>query len=152
MTTPFIKLITKNKKAYHDYAIQDTLEVGIVLKGAEVKSIRDNNVQLTGTYVMIDRAELYLIGCHIAPYEHINTIEYVDPIRTRKLLAHKKQIIKLTSGMDQDGSTIVPLKLYFKGSHVKLEIGIVKAKKLYDKRETLKKRAIQRDLDRAVRR
>ena len=140
------KLISKNPTAYHNYIINDKLEVGIVLSGTEIKSIRAGKVNLKDTYCMIKNGEVYIIGMHISPYEHGNIFNK-DPLRDRKLLLHKKEITRLIGLTKQKGLSLVPISLYFKGSLVKLEIGIGKGKKLYDKREDLAKKDAQRQIE-----
>ena len=126
------KLIAKNPVAHHNYSINDTLEAGIVLTGTEIKSIRSGKVNLKDTYVNIKNSEAFVYGMHISPYEHGNIFNK-DPLRTRKLLLNKREINKLLGYTSQKGLSLVPTKLYFKGNFVKLEIGIGKGKKLYDK-------------------
>ena len=140
------KLIAKNPTAYHNYIINDKLEVGIVLSGTEIKSIRAGKVNLKDTYCMIKNGEVYIIGMHISPYEHGNIFNK-DPLRDRKLLLHKKEITRLIGLTKQKGLSLVPISIYFKGSLVKLEIGIGKGKKLYDKREDLAKKDAQRQIE-----
>ena len=140
------KLIAKNPTAYHNYIINDKLEVGMVLSGTEIKSIRAGKVNLKDTYCMIKNGEVYIIGMHISPYEHGNIFNK-DPLRDRKLLLHKKEITRLIGLTKQKGLSLVPISLYFKGSLVKLEIGIGKGKKLYDKREDLAKKDAQRQIE-----
>ncbi len=141
------KLIAKNPTAYHNYTIQDKLEVGIVLSGTEIKSIRSGKVNLKDTYSTIKKGEVYIIGMHIAPYEHGNIFNK-DPLRDRKLLLNKKEINKLIGLTKQQGCTLVPISLYFKGCLVKLELGIGKGKKLYDKRQDIAKKDAQRQIAR----
>ena len=140
------KLIAKNPTVYHNYIINDKLEVGIVLSGTEIKSIRAGKVNLKDTYCMIKNGEVYIIGMHISPYEHGNIFNK-DPLRDRKLLLHKKEITRLIGLTKQKGLSLVPISIYFKGSLVKLEIGIGKGKKLYDKREDLAKKDAQRQIE-----
>ena len=143
------KLIAKNPVAKHNYEIIDQIEAGIVLSGTEIKSIRNGKVNLKDSYAYIQKRECFIEGMHISPYEHGN-IYNKDPMRTRKLLLNKREILKLMGLIKQKGYTLVPLSLYFKGSFVKIELGIGKGKKLYDKREDLKKKdaemAIKRQL------
>lgn len=143
------KLIAKNPTAYHNYTIQDRLEVGIVLSGTEIKSIRRGKVNLKDTYATIKKREVYIIGMHIAPYEHGNIFNK-DPLRDRKLLLNKREINKLIGLTKQQGCTLVPISLYFKGSLVKLELGIGKGKKLYDKRQDIAKKDAQRQIARIL--
>lgn len=143
------KLITKNPVAYHNYSIDDTLEAGIVLSGTEIKSIRSGKVNLKDTYVNIKNGEAFVYGMHISPYEHGNIFNK-DPLRTRKLLLNKREINKLLGYISQKGLSLVPTKLYFKGNFVKLEIGIGKGKKLYDKREDIAKKDAERKIQRTL--
>lgn len=145
-----MKIVAQNRKAYHDYFVEDTLEAGIVLLGTEVKSIRDGKVNLKDSYVLIKDAEAFLLNCHISPYSHGNISNH-DPLRTRKLLIHKNQIIKLKGKLIQKGYSLIPLKIYFKGAFAKVEIGLAKGKKLYEKREKIKEKEVKRDIERAVR-
>lgn len=142
--------IASNKKAFHDYHIEERFEAGLVLEGWEVKSIRDARVQLKESYVMIRGSDAYIIGMHISPLSTASTHVNPDPVRTRKLLLHRKEIDKLIVGSQRKGQTIVPLSLYWKKNRVKMEIALAKGKKLYDKRESLKEKAVARDIDRAV--
>lgn len=143
------KLIAKNPTAYHNYTIEDKLEAGIVLTGTEIKSIRNGKVNLKDSYAIIKNGEPFILGMHISPYEFGN-IYNKDPLRTRKLLLNKREINKLTGLIKQKGYSLVPICIYFKGSYVKLELGIGKGKKLYDKREEIAKKEanlrIQREL------
>ena len=133
------KLIAKNPTAYHNYNIEDKIEAGIVLSGTEIKSIRNGKVNLKDAYCIIKNGEAFVMGMHISPYEHGNIFNK-DPLRTRKLLLNKKEINKLFGLIKQKGYSLVPISLYFKGSFVKVEIGIGKGKKLYDKREEIAKK------------
>ena len=143
------KLIAKNPVAYHNYSIDDTLEAGIVLTGTEIKSIRSGKVNLKDTYVNIKNGEAFVYGMHISPYEHGNIFNK-DPLRTRKLLLNRREINKLLGYISQKGLSLVPTKLYFKGNFVKLEIGIGKGKKLYDKREDMAKIDAERKIQRTL--
>lgn len=143
------KLIAKNPVAYHNYSIDDTLEAGIVLTGTEIKSIRSGKVNLKDTYVNIKNGEAFVYGMHISPYEHGNIFNK-DPLRTRKLLLNRREINKLLGYISQKGLSLVPTKLYFKGNFVKLEIGIGKGKKLYDKREDIAKKDAERKIQRTL--
>lgn len=143
------KNITDNRKARHDYFILETYEAGIELVGTEVKSIRNGNVNLKDSWCSIDDGELYIRGMHISPYEKGNIFNR-DPLRIRKLLMHRREIDKLFGSIKQDGLTIIPLSLYFKDSRVKVQLGLCKGKKLYDKREDAAKRNAKREIDRAV--
>lgn len=134
----------KNKKAYFDYFIEETLEAGIVLTGTEIKSIRKGSVDLKDTYVLIKKNEAFLLNMYVAKYEEGNQFNH-DELRTRKLLLHKKEIKKLKEQIKVEGLTIIPLKLYFKKNKVKILIGICKGKKLYDKRASLKEKDLKRE-------
>ena len=133
------KLIAKNSNAYHNYNIEDKIEAGIVLSGTEIKSIRNGKVNLKDAYAIIKNGEAFVMGMHISPYEHGNIFNK-DPLRTRKLLLNKREINKLFGMIKQKGYSLVPISMYFKGSLVKLEIGIGKGKKLFDKREEIAKK------------
>lgn len=133
------KLIAKNPTAKHNYNIIDTIETGIVLTGTEIKSIRNGKVNLKDSYSSIEKGEVFIHGMHISPYEHGNIFNK-DPMRDRKLLLNKQEIRKLIGLIKQKGYTLIPISLYFQGSFVKVELGIGKGKKLYDKREDLKKK------------
>ena len=133
------KLIAKNPIAKHNYTILDTLEAGIVLTGTEIKSIRKGKVNLKDSYANISNGACYIYGMHISPYENGNIFNK-DPLRDRKLLLHKREINKLIGFIKQQGFSLIPISLYFKGNFVKVELGICKGKKLYDKREDLKKK------------
>lgn len=141
------KLIAKNPTAYHNYTIEDTIEAGIVLSGTEIKSIRNGKVNLKDTYAIIKNGEVFVLGMHISPYEHGNIFNK-DPLRPKKLLLNKREIHKLIGMTTQKGFALVPTKIYFKGNFVKLELGIGRGKKLYDKREDLKKKEAQRKIER----
>lgn len=141
------KIITENRKARHDYFVEETYEAGIELFGTEVKSLRQGTVNLKDSYCEIDKGELFALGVHISPYEKGNIFNK-DPLRPKKLLMHKKEIMKLQGLISRDGYTLVPLNLYFKGSHVKMAIGLCKGKKLYDKRESTAKRDADREIER----
>ena len=143
------KLIAKNPVAYHNYTINDTLEAGIVLTGTEIKSIRSGKVNLKDSYVAIKNSEAFIYGMHISPYEHGNIFNK-DPLRTRKLLLNKREINKLLGLTTQKGMSLIPIKLYFKNSFVKLELGIGKGKKLYDKREDIAKKDAERKIQRTL--
>ena len=141
------KIIAANKKAYHDFFVDETLEAGIQLFGTEVKSLRQGGVNLKDSYCYIEDGEIYATGMHISPYEKGN-IYNRDPLREKKLLMHKREILRLFGKVGQEGVTLVPLSLYFKGSRVKVELGICRGKKLYDKREDLAKKQAARDVER----
>ncbi|MEH6947207.1 MULTISPECIES: SsrA-binding protein SmpB [Peribacillus] len=144
------KQLAQNKKAYHDYFIEDTFEAGIVLQGTEIKSIRAGKANLKDSFAKIERGELYLHNMHVSPYEQGNRYNH-DPLRTRKLLLHRKEINKLIGETKETGYTIVPLKLYLKNGFAKVLIGLGKGKKQYDKRDDLKKKEAKRDIERAFR-
>ena len=143
------KIIAKNPTARHNYAITDTFEAGIVLTGTEIKSIRNGKVNLKDTYVNIKNAEVFVYGMHISPYEFGN-IYNKDPLRTRKLLLNRREINKLIGMINQKGVSLVPISMYFKGNKVKLEIGIGKGKKLFDKRDDIAKKDAERRINRAL--
>lgn len=143
------KQIADNRKARHDYFVLETIEAGIELVGTEVKSLRAGNVNLKDAWCSIDDGEMYIKGMHISPYENGNIFNR-DPIRVRKLLLHKREILKLFGQVKQEGLTLIPLSLYFKNSKVKVAVGVCKGKKLYDKREDMARKAAQRDIERAV--
>lgn len=144
-----IKLIAKNPTAYHNYEIEDKIETGIILAGTEIKSIRNGKVNLKDCYAYIKNGEVFICGMHISPYEHGNIFNK-DPLRDRKLLLHKKEISKLIGLTKQKGYSLVPINIYFKGSFVKVELGIGKGKKLYDKRQDLAKKEAQRKIEQAL--
>ena len=141
------RLIANNKKAYHDYFIDETYEAGIELAGTEVKSLRQGNCSIKESYVTIDKGQVYINKMHINPYEKGNIFNK-DPLRKRKLLLHKYEINKLIGRTKEKGYTIVPLKVYFNGSLVKVEIGLARGKKLYDKREDIAKKDQKREAER----
>jgi len=141
------KLIAQNKKAYHEYFIEETFEAGMVLVGTEVKSIRQGSGSVKESFVKIIDGEAYIINMHINPYE-MGNIQNKDPLRTRKLLLHKQQIIKLINETSVKGMTIMPLKIYIKGSLVKMEIGIARGKNLHDKRNDIAKKDARRQVER----
>ena len=143
------KIIADNRKARHDYFIIESYEAGIELFGTEVKSMRAGNVNLKDSYCDIDEGELFALGVHISPYEQGNIFNK-DPLRPKKLLMHKREIMKLTGLVSREGYTLVPLSLYFKGSRVKMAIGLCKGKKLYDKRDTAAKRDADRPIEKAM--
>ena len=144
-----IKIVAKNSKAFHDYFIEDKYECGIALAGTEVKSIRQGSVNLKDSFCIIKDGEISVLGMHISPYEKGNIFNK-DPRRTRKLLMHKREIMRLFGKIKQDGYSLVPLSIYFKGPHVKLEIGLARGKKLYDKRDSAAKKDAKREIDRAM--
>lgn len=144
------KLLAQNRKARFDYTILDTVEAGIVLKGTEIKSIRAARINLKDGFARVRNGEIYLHNVHISPYEQGNQFNH-DPLRTRKLLMHKKQINRLEGEMKGSGNTLVPLKVYIKDGYAKVLIGVAKGKKNYDKREDLKRKDQKRDLARSMR-
>ena len=144
-----VKIVTVNRKARHDFFIEETFEAGISLAGTEVKSIRGGNINLKDSYCMVDAGELFIHGMHISPYEKGNVFNK-QPERTRKLLMHKREIMRLHGKVRQDGYALVPLRVYLKQSKVKLEIALAKGKKLYDKREAAAQRDAKREMDKAV--
>lgn len=141
------RLIANNKKAYHDYFIEDTYEAGIELAGTEVKSMRMGKCSIKESFIQIEHGEVFVYGMHISPYEKGNIFNK-NPLRTRKLLLHQYEIRKIAAKIAEKGFTLVPLKVYFKGSLVKVEIGIAKGKKLYDKRQTIAKNDQRREAER----
>ncbi|MFM1955603.1 MAG: trans-translation protein [Pseudomonadota bacterium] len=143
--------IAQNKKAFHDFFIEEKYEAGIVLEGWEVKAIRDNRANIKEAYVIIQRGEVYLIGCHVTPLGAASTHIRPDAIRTRKLLLHSEEIAKLIGKVERAGYTLVPLDLHFKDGRVKVQIGLAKGKKQYDKREAEKERDWEREKGRIVR-
>ncbi|MDO4882413.1 MAG: SsrA-binding protein SmpB [Oscillospiraceae bacterium] len=143
------KTIAQNKKARHDYFVEESYEAGIELCGTEVKSIRQGRVNLKDSWCSVDKGELFVNGMHISPFEQGNIFNR-DPMRVRKLLMHKKEINRLFGIVKQTGYSLIPLSLYFKGSRVKVQVGLCKGKKLYDKREDMAKRAAKRDMERAI--
>ena len=144
-----LKTIAQNKKARHDYFIEESYEAGIELFGTEVKSIRQGRVNLKDSWCSIDKGEIFVNGMHISPYEQGNIFNR-DPMRVRKLLMHKKEINRLFGVVKQRGYSLIPISLYFKDSRVKVQVGLCKGKKLYDKREDMAKRAAKRDMERAM--
>ena len=149
MSNSSTKTIATNKKAYHDYFVEETFEAGIELKGSEVKSLRNGRVNLKDSWCSIVKGEIFVNGMHISVYEQGATW-CNDPLRVRKLLMHKKEIMKLFGQEQQQGYSIIPLSLYFKGSRVKVQIGLCKGKKLYDKRADMAKKDAKRDMERAL--
>ncbi|MEZ3421357.1 MAG: SsrA-binding protein SmpB [Eubacterium sp.] len=143
------QVIARNKKAYHDYFVLDTYEAGIELYGTEIKSIRNGRVNLKDSFCSVDSGEMFAIGMHISPYEQGNIFNR-DPMRKKKLLLHKKEIMKLFGQSQQQGLSIVPLQLYLKNGRAKLEIGLCKGKKLHDKRDVAARRDAQRTIERAI--
>ncbi len=148
MGTNNFKLVANNKKAYHDYFIDDKYETGIELYGTEVKSIRMGKCSIKEAFVRIENGQVYIYGMHISPYEKGNIFNK-DPLRQRKLLMHRREIEKLLSKIKEKGFTLVPLQVYFKGSLVKVEIGLARGKKLYDKRDDIAKKDAKREMERS---
>ncbi len=141
------KIVSTNRKAFHDYHIHETYEAGISLLGTEVKSLRAGSANLKESYVIIKDEEAFLLNCHISPYSHGN-LQNHEPLRTRKLLLHKKEISKLWGNISQKGFTLVPLKIYFKSGKVKIAIGLAKGKRQYEKRATIKEKEANREIER----
>ena len=144
-----VKVVAKNSKAYHDYFIEDKYEAGIELAGTEVKSIRLGHVNLKDSFCVVKDGEMSVIGMHISPYEKGNIFNK-DPMRQRRLLMHKREILLLFARIKQDGYSLIPLSIYFRGPRVKLELGLAKGKKLYDKRDSAAARDAKREMDRAI--
>jgi len=144
------KVVTTNRKARYDFEILDTYEAGIVLTGTEVKSLRQGNANLSDSYAILKNGELWLLGMHISPYDH-GSYANVDPLRNRKLLLHKKELLKLTGKITSKGLTLVPLRVYFTHNIVKILIGIARGKKEYDRREDIKKRDAERNIRQQLR-
>ena len=144
-----IKIISQNKKAYHDYFINEKFECGIELKGTEVKSLRAGNVNLKDSYATIDNGEVFIKQMHISPYEQGNIFNR-DPMRPCKLLMHKYEIRRLIGTLKEDGISLIPLSLYFKGSNIKVELGLAKGKKLYDKRASIAEKDAKRNMARKI--
>lgn len=143
------RVVAQNKKAFHDYFVNESMEAGIALYGTEVKSIRAGRINLKDAWCDIDHGELLIKGMHISPYEKGNIFNK-DPLRVRKALLHKREILRLEGLIKQQGMTLVPLSVYFKGQHVKVSVGLCKGKKIYDKRDDLARRDAKRDIDRAI--
>lgn len=144
-----LKTISTNKKALHEYFVLESIEAGIELCGTEVKSIRTGGVNLKDAWCSVVEGEMYVNGMHISPYDHGNLFNR-DPLRVRKLLLHKKEILRLFGQLKQQGLTLIPLSLYFKGSRVKVQVGLCRGKKLYDKREDAARRDMKREAQRAL--
>jgi len=144
-----VKVVCQNRKAYHDYHIEETIESGISLLGTEVKSLREGKANLKDSYVLMKGKEAFLLNCHINPYSHGNILNH-DPLRTRKLLMHREEIDKLNEKAATKGYTLIPLKIYFKDSFAKVEVGVAKGKRLFEKRETIKEREAKREIERAM--
>lgn len=144
-----MKIVTENRKARHDYIIEETFETGIELRGTEVKSMRAGRANMKDSFAIIENGELYLYGMHISPYEQGNIFN-VDPLRTRRLLMHKQEIHRLLGKTKEQGLTLVPLKAYFKGDKIKIELALAKGKKLYDKRDAAAEKSAKREIDRVL--
>lgn len=144
-----LRTIAQNKKAFHDYFVEESMEAGIELTGTEVKSLRQGRVNLKDSWCSVVNGELLLNGVHISPYEQGNIFNR-DPIRVRRLLMHRREIMRLFGLVKQDGYSLIPLSLYFKGSRVKVQVGLCKGKKNYDKRADMAERAAKRDMERAI--
>jgi SsrA-binding protein len=144
-----MKVVCQNRKAYHDYTIEETIEAGIQLLGTEVKSLREGRANIKDSYVIIKDSEVFLLNCHISPYSHGNIMNH-DPLRTRKLLLHRNEIERLRGKAQQKGYTLIPLRIYFKGSYAKVEVGFAKGKKHYEKRETIKEREAKKVIERVM--
>ncbi|HIZ79777.1 MAG TPA: SsrA-binding protein SmpB [Candidatus Lachnoclostridium stercorigallinarum] len=147
MSKEAVKLVANNKKAYHDYFIEDKYEAGIELYGTEVKSIRMGKCSIKESFIRIEKGQVYIYGMHISPYEKGNIFNK-DPLRVRRLLMHKTEIRRLDSKLAEKGLTLVPLQVYFKGSLVKVEVGLARGKKLYDKRQDIAKKDARREVER----
>jgi SsrA-binding protein len=144
-----MKVVCQNRKAYHDYHIEETIEGGIALLGTEVKSLREGRANLKDSYVIVKDAEVFLLNCHIGPYSHGNIMNH-DPLRTRKLLMHRKEIDRLRGKATLKGFTLIPLKIYFKGPFAKVEVGLARGKKLFEKRDKIKEREAKEEIARAM--
>jgi len=144
-----VKVVCQNRKAFHDYFIEDTLEAGIALSGTEVKSLREGKANLKDSYVLVKGGEVFLLNCHISPYSHGNIMNH-DPVRTRKLLLHRKEIDRMSGKAAAKGYTLIPLKIYFKASFAKVEIGLAKGKRLFEKRDSIKEREAKREIEKAM--
>ena len=149
MAADAVKVIANNKKAFHDYFIEEKFEAGIELAGTEVKSLRLGNINLKDSFCLIKDGEISVLGMHISPYEKGNIFNK-DPRRTRRLLMHKREILRLFGRIKQDGYSLIPLSVYFRGPRVKLELGLARGKKLYDKRASAASRDAKREMDRAM--
>ena len=150
MSKEAMKLVANNKKVFHDYFVDEKYEAGIELFGTEVKSVRQGKVNLKDCYASVDKGELYVYGMHISPYEKGNIFNK-DPLRPKKLLLHKSEIMKLFGSVQKDGCAIIPLSMYLSRGRVKVEVALCKGKKLYDKRQDMAKKQANRDMERAIR-
>ena len=144
-----MRIVCQNRKAYHDYHIEDIFEAGIVLSGTEVKSLREGKANLKDSYVIIKKGEVFLLNFHISPYKYGNIMNH-NPLRTRKLLMHKEEIKSLNGKILTKGYTLIPLKVYFKDSLAKIEIGLARGKKLFEKREAIKEKEARREISKAL--
>jgi len=144
-----MKVVCQNRKAFYDYHIEESVEAGIALSGTEVKSLREGKGNLKDSYVIVKDNGVFLLNCHIAPYSHGNIMNH-DPLRTRKLLLHRKEIDRLKGKITMKGYAAIPLKIYFKGPFAKVEIGLARGKKLFEKRDTIKEREARREIERAI--
>lgn len=145
-----IKVVCQNRKAYHDYFIEEPVEAGIVLVGTEVKSLRLGQANLKDSYAMVKGEEVFLVNAHISPYKQADRFTQPEPDRTRKLLLHREEINKLIGKTKEKGYTLIPTKIYFKNGKAKVEIALAKGKKLFDKREAIKKKTVEREMEKAV--
>lgn len=150
MSEKNIKVVCQNKKAYHDYFIEDSFEAGIVLVGTEVKSLRLGHVNLKDSYATLKGVEVFLVNTHISPYKQADRFSQPEPDRTRKLLLHRHEINKLIGKVKEKGYTLIPTKIYFKNGKAKVEIALAKGKKFFDKREAIKKKTVEREMEKAV--
>lgn len=146
------KVVTVNRKAYHDYHIEEELEAGIVLRGTEIKSVRDGRVNLRDAYARIENGELWLIGAHVSPYQHAGGYFNHEPDRPRKLLVHRQELEYLRNRVEAKGYTLVPLRLVLRNGRAKVDIGVARGKKLYDKRASMAEREAAREVERALKR
>ena len=145
-----MKIIAENRKARHDYTVLETFEAGIALKGTEVKSMRAGKANMKDSFAAITNGELFLYNMHISTYEQSKTLYTLEPLRTRKLLMHRQEIMRLLGKIKEQGLTLVPLKAYFKGDKIKIELGLCKGKKLYDKRDAAAEKSARREIDRVM--
>jgi SsrA-binding protein len=145
-----MKDVARNRKAFHDYHIEEKFEAGIALSGTEVKSLREGRANLKEAYVLVKGGEAFLVGCHISPYSHGSTHARLEPTRDRKLLLHKREIARIGAAAAQKGYSILPLRIYFRGPYAKVEIGLGKGKRFFEKRDTIKEREAQVEMDRAL--
>ena len=146
-----IKIVAKNRKAYYDFHIEEKLEAGVALRGSEVKSIREGKISLQEAFCRVENGEMKLFNCHVAPYSHVDESTSPDPVRTRKLLLHRNEIRKWEKATKQKGFTIIPLKVYFKKGYAKMEIGLAKGKKHFDKRSDIAEKETKRRIEQLTR-